>query len=71
MLGRLGMSVTEAIASYETLAGRVFSDVKRFGEGKFKARKLEEIIKEVVRDRTRQEDACMLDNRPEGNGCKT
>ena len=62
MLDRLRMSVADAIHCYGTLAERVFSDVKRIGEGKFKARKLEQVIKQVVRKRSGREDERMLDD---------
>jgi hypothetical protein len=72
MLGRLGMSVTEAIACYGTLAKTVFSSVKRTGgEGRFRATKLEQVIKEVIRERTGHPDERMMDTRSEGKGCKT
>jgi hypothetical protein len=70
MLGRLQMSVTEAIEDYGTLAQRVFSDVKFVGgDGKFKATKLENVIKEIVEKKTGREDELMMDLRP--GACKT
>ncbi|KAF8586137.1 FabD/lysophospholipase-like protein [Ramaria rubella] len=71
MLGRLGMSVAKAIEYYGTLAQRVFSDMKPFGkDGKFKASKLEEVIKEIVNEKTQDREECLLSGR--GNqGCKT
>ena len=49
MLGRLRMDVDEAIKHYDKIAKRVFSDPKRWGgDGKFKAGKLEEVIKSIV-----------------------
>jgi hypothetical protein len=72
MLGRLRMSVTEAIEHYGTLAQRVFSDAKLIGgDGKFKASKLEEVIKEIVEAKTGRADELMMDPRPEGEACKT
>ena len=71
MLGRLRMSVAEAIECYGTLAERVFSTTKRIGDGRFKASKLEEVIKEIVREKLGDPDARMLDARPESDGCKT
>jgi hypothetical protein len=66
------MSVTEAIAYYGTISERVFSDVKPFGrDGKFKASKLEQVIKEIVKERTEREDERMVDTRSEDEGCKT
>ena len=72
MLGRLGMSVEQAIKHYGTLAGPVFSDVKQpGGDGRFKAKKLEKVIKEIVKEQTGQEDEHMMGTPPRGKGCKT
>jgi len=65
------MSVSEAIGHYGTLAQRVFSDTKHGGEGKFRASKLEEVIKEIVQAKTGDPDAVMMDPRPEGGVCRT
>jgi len=56
MLGQLRMPVEDAIACYGALAKTVFGDVKRFGDGKFKASNLENAIKDIVKKRTGQED---------------
>jgi len=49
MLGRLRMGIDTAINVYNDLAQRVFSDPKRWpGDGRFKATKLEEVIKSIV-----------------------
>jgi hypothetical protein len=51
MLGRLRMDVDTAIDCYNNLAHRVFSDPKRRpGDGRFKATRLEEVIKSVVQE---------------------
>jgi patatin-like phospholipase/acyl hydrolase len=71
MLGRLQMSVAEAITSYGTLAERVFSSTKRIGDGKFRASELEKVIKENVKEKLGHPDALMMDPRPEGEVCKT
>ena len=66
------MSVAEAIERYRTLTERVFSSTKLIsGDGKFKASKLEEVIKEIVKEKLGHPDALMLDSRPEGEVCKT
>ncbi|KAF8573609.1 FabD/lysophospholipase-like protein [Ramaria rubella] len=71
MLGRLGMSVAEAIERYGTLAQRVFSDVKPFGKDrKFKASKLEEVVKEIVKQKTQNAEERLLSG-PGNQGCKT
>jgi hypothetical protein len=72
MLGRLRMSVTEAIDHYKTLAQRVFSNASLIGrDRKFRANKLEEVLKEIVENMTGRPDELMLDRRPEGEACKT
>jgi hypothetical protein len=72
MLGRLQMSVTEAITHYGTLAQSVFSDARLIGgDGKFKASKLEEVIKEIVEKKAGHPDELMMDPRLEGEACKT
>ena len=49
MLGRLRMDVDTAISYYNNLAVQVFSASKCWpGDGKFKATKLEEVIKSAV-----------------------
>ena len=66
------MSVTDVIKNYGTLADRVFSDPKLVGgDAKFKASKLEEVIKEIVEEKTGRADELMIDTRPEGEVCKT
>jgi hypothetical protein len=72
MLGRLRMSVAEAITRYKTLAQRVFSDPRLIGgNGKFKASKLEQVLKEIVKEKTGQPDELMMDRRLEAQVCKT
>ena len=62
MLGRLRMDVDAAINSYSNLAQQVFSDPKRWpADGRFKATKLEEAIKSVVRDVTGNPDEPLLE----------
>ena len=72
MLGRLGMSVEQAVRCYGTLAGTVFSDVKQTdGDESFEASKLENAIKEIVREQTAQENEHMFGTPPNAKGCKT
>ncbi|KAI5776949.1 acyl transferase/acyl hydrolase/lysophospholipase [Geopyxis carbonaria] len=73
MLGRLQMTIPEAIKQYSDLAERVFSQQKwLWQDGKFKATALQEAIKEVVRNYGVLEDPeeTMLDDRSI-EGCKT
>jgi hypothetical protein len=66
------MSVTEAITCYGDLAQRVFSDEKLTGrDGKFKASRLEEVLKEIIEEKTGQIDERMMDRRRDGKVCKT
>src|ERR1700691_3889865 len=72
MLGRLRMPVSDAIEFYSHLAKRVFSDGRqRFGDGKFDARVLTEVIKEIVEKKTSNADSRMMDTRSDGRVCKT
>jgi len=71
MLGRLGMSLEKTISQYGKLAEEVFSDNHNGGDGKFKASKLEKVIKDIVKAETGQEDERMLGTSLDGIGCKT
>ena len=63
------MSVEDAITSYGTLAGTVFTNVKQAGGGgMFDATELEKAIKKIVNKQTKQDNECMLATH--GNGCK-
>ncbi|KAJ7033029.1 hypothetical protein C8F04DRAFT_636243 [Mycena alexandri] len=62
MLGRLRMDVDTAIMCYDHLAKEVFSEVKRgLGDGKFKASKLEEVIKSTVAEMTGDSETPLLE----------
>ncbi|KAJ7033023.1 FabD/lysophospholipase-like protein [Mycena alexandri] len=62
MLGRLRMDVDTAIMCYEHLAKKVFSEVKRgLGDGKFKASKLEAVIKSTVAEMTGDSETPLLE----------
>ncbi|KAJ7840815.1 FabD lysophospholipase-like protein [Mycena olivaceomarginata] len=57
MLGRLRMSVEDAIKAYGELSKEVFSHVKPPGSaGRFKASKLEKVIKQIVRAKSASQD---------------
>jgi hypothetical protein len=72
MLGRLRMSIDDAIKYYDSLTKRVFSEGKKtMGDGKFKATALEDVIKEIVKARTGDADSHMMDMGSEGQVCKT
>ena len=71
MLGRLRMDVDTAIKHYDDLAKHVFSDPKRWGRaGKFKATRLEEVIKSVVKDVTGDSESSLLEG-DEAGVCRT
>ncbi|KAJ7886956.1 acyl transferase/acyl hydrolase/lysophospholipase [Mycena leptocephala] len=72
MLGRLRMSVKDAVKAYGELSKEVFSDVKSHGsDGRFKASKLEKAIKGIVGAHSASQDPeeGMEDTRE--NPCKT
>ncbi|KAJ7824351.1 hypothetical protein B0H13DRAFT_2290987 [Mycena leptocephala] len=72
MLGRLRMSVKDAVKAYGELSKEVFSDVKSQGsDGRFKASKLEKAIKGIVGTYSASQDPeeRMKDTRE--NPCKT
>jgi hypothetical protein len=73
MLGRLRLTVDEAIDQYGQFARHVFSEKKWIGQdGKFKATKLEEIIKRIVETYgvEKSADERMIDPRPVDQVCK-
>jgi len=71
MLGRLRMDVNTAIKHYDIMVKHVFSHQKgRPGDGKFKATKLEAIIKSIVRDVTGDCETPLLEQ-DETTGCRT
>jgi len=63
MLGRLQLDVDTAIEHYDVLAEEVFgvSDRTLFGDGKFKAKKLEEVIKRVVKSVTKDSESPLFE----------
>ena len=63
MLGRLRMTVDDAIEAYQQLAREVFSDPKRTtGDGKFKATVLEKVFKGIVESKTGDAGTSLLDD---------
>lgn len=70
MLGRLRMSVDDAICAYTALAKKVFSKVKIRGDGKYKATNLEAAVRKIVEKYTHDPEATMLDLRPEDTICR-
>lgn len=70
MLGRLRMSVDDAIRAYTALAKKVFSKVKMFGDGKYKATNLEAAVREIVGKYAHDAETTMLDVRPKDDICR-
>jgi hypothetical protein len=73
MLGRLRLTIDEAIEQYGQFARYVFSDKKWKGQdGAFKATKLEDIIKKIVKAYGVEGSAeeLMMDPRPVDQVCK-
>ena len=71
MLGRLRMDIDTAIKRYNELTKNVFSDPKRWaGDGKFKAGKLEDAIKSVVKEITGNSESPLLED-DEAGMCRT
>ena len=63
MLGRLQMDVNTAIKKYDEIAKHVFSDPKLWGgKGKFKATKLEKVMKYVVETVTGDSESPLLED---------
>ncbi|KAJ7262822.1 FabD/lysophospholipase-like protein [Mycena rebaudengoi] len=76
MLGRLRMTVEDAIRAYDALAQGIFSHIKFFGQdGKFKASRLEAAVKKIVAENSPAEDPHELNQLmkdPVGEGiCRT
>lgn len=74
MLGRLCMSVSEAIHYYELFSKTVFSNGKKhFGDGKFKASAFKDAVKKIVEDKTSVADLRlrMDESRWNKKGCNT
>jgi hypothetical protein len=70
LLGRLGMDVDAAIEHYGDLAKHVFSHPKRGGgDEMFKASKLEEAMKSMVRNITGDSESLLLEG--EDGVCRT
>ena len=71
MLGRLQLSIDEAIEHYCVFSKQVFSKSKRGGDDTFKASELEKAIKTIVYAATQDTEARMMDPRTGDNWCKT
>lgn len=73
MLGRLRMSVDQAIAAYAHLVFHVFGDKKLVvlgGAGTFKATKLEQGLKAIVEQATGDAEEKMMEEKPSEAKCK-
>ncbi|KAG9075385.1 hypothetical protein FS749_012961, partial [Ceratobasidium sp. UAMH 11750] len=70
MVGRLGIPVKDAINYYVKLA-EVFLDRKRGRATAFKASKLQEVLKRIMRVAVGDENARMMDTSADGEQCRT
>ncbi|CUA77838.1 Nephrocystin-3 [Xenopus laevis] [Rhizoctonia solani] len=70
MLGRLRMPIDKAIPEYAKLAKEVFQDTKLSGTTMYKATKLQDALKRMIREATGDEEEMMNEVR-EDNGAKT
>jgi hypothetical protein len=73
MLGRLQISVEQAIEFYGKLVKNVFSERKIFGSNgsAFKLSKLKKALMEIVGHATGNENELMMDKRADADSCKT
>ncbi|KAJ7911211.1 FabD/lysophospholipase-like protein [Mycena leptocephala] len=73
MLGRLRMTVADAIKAYDRLAQDVFSETKHvWQDGRFKASRLEAAIKKTVEENSPSKDPCeLMKDSPVEDICRT
>jgi hypothetical protein len=74
MLGRLRIPLNQAIDHFMKLAEDVFADKKHFnssGSSTFKSTKMQQALKDIIRETTGNENEPMLDRRPDSGKCKT
>ncbi|KAG9074605.1 hypothetical protein FRC06_010589, partial [Ceratobasidium sp. 370] len=67
------MDIDQAIAAYSRLVESVFSEKKTIsagGSGTFKATKLEEELKKIVREATGDEDTLIMKTQQNEGECK-
>ncbi|KIJ50252.1 hypothetical protein M422DRAFT_116234, partial [Sphaerobolus stellatus SS14] len=69
MLGRLRMSINDAIDCYDRITKTVFKATQVGRDGKFKHKVLEKVIKDVVKNQVGTDEERMLDTRD--NACKS
>ncbi|QRV77408.1 kinesin family protein [Ceratobasidium sp. AG-Ba] len=70
LVGRLDVSVKRSIECYVKLAD-VFSEQKLIGTTTYKTTKLQNVLKEIVKDVTGNEDTHMMDTTSLGRSCRT
>jgi len=70
LLGRLKLSVPEAMEAYRSLAKNVFGEKKRFSDGKFNEKALEQAIKDTVKTKLGDSEERMLDPESGAEVCK-
>ncbi|KAG8711946.1 hypothetical protein FRC09_020334 [Ceratobasidium sp. 395] len=69
LVGRLGMTTEQAVETFARLSNEVFADERLIGPA-FKASKLEKTLKDIVRERTGNEDEPMLNQDINSGGCR-
>lgn len=65
------MPVEDAIKAYAKLSKDIFSHKKRFGDGKYSAKRLEAAVKEIVKERAGDTGYGILDSRTRDEICRT
>ncbi|KAG8699756.1 hypothetical protein FRC09_006401 [Ceratobasidium sp. 395] len=70
LVGRLGMTTEQAVATFARLSNEVFLDEKLIGTPVFKASKLEKTLKDIVRKTTGNEDEPMLKQDTSSKKCR-
>ncbi|QRV95846.1 kinesin light chain [Ceratobasidium sp. AG-Ba] len=70
MVGRLGIPVDQAIEHYSKLA-EVFSERKLIGATAYKTTKLQNVVRNIVRDATGNENTGLMDTSTDAVPCKT
>ncbi|CAE6406186.1 unnamed protein product, partial [Rhizoctonia solani] len=73
MLGKLGMSIEEAIESYTRLMAAVFSNKKGgiIGRAAYKSTTLKDSLRSIIQDATGDGEKKMVEGAPKPDGCNT
>lgn len=71
LVGRLGMTTEKVVETFTRLSKEVFSDARMIGTPTFKASKMEKTLKDIVREKTGNEDELMVEESTDLKKCKT